>query len=107
MKKTGKPKTETGWAIERNNGRDRVVVFDNPIEAMEQAKKMYEDDMLKHKEYSDLMRQRRMYEGILKHIDDRLDDYINDEYDLMPDLRVVAEFNNGSKDVLWENGETK
>ena len=105
MRKTGKPKTETEWIIERAGGLNRE--YDTPLEAMQEAKHIYEDELKKHREYCDLMRQRRVYEGMLKHIDDRLGDYINDGHDLMPDIRVKAVFTNGDKETIWENGEAR
>lgn len=99
---------EQGWTIESDNGRRKLADCQTPIEAIEQAKERYKAWMEKHTEYCDLMRERRYYARVVDAIDETLEKLADEGYDLMPDIRVVANFGDDKeKEVLWENGETK
>lgn len=102
-------KDEKKWDIEGDNGRRKIKSCQTPIEAMEAAKKMYEKGIKKHTEYCDFLRERHYYQRFIDAMDEKINELAEKGYDLMPDIRVVAIYddNGNDKEVIWENGEAK
>lgn len=92
------------WVVEFDGG-NTARHHQTPVEALEEAKMIYERDLAYHVEYCKLMRRKRELEWELDSLNEEIQDHQNAGTDLMPDIKVYDEQDNGDRILLWENGK--
>lgn len=92
------------WVVEFDGGHT-ARSHETPVEALEEAKAIYERDMERHAEYCRLVRRKKELEWEISILNAKIEDHQKAGADLMPVIEVYDVEENGDRHILWANGQ--